>query len=152
MKRVTARKPLQTGGGKTRILVVEPIKVNATAIVGLLSDVGYEARAVSNCGEALSVMPEYRPHIAIVELRTQDGVEDFGGELLIPKMKKSDPALVVIVASSHPKPSRGVRADQRYMRVCAPHVNAYIVKSADPKWPAELLAAIERLDPNKQRQ
>jgi CheY-like chemotaxis protein len=54
--------------GKPRVLIVDDEHVIADTLVTIFSTTGLDAMAVYSAEEALTLIPEWRPHVAIIDV------------------------------------------------------------------------------------
>ncbi len=81
------------------ILVVDDEPAICEVIAGILEDEGHHVRTAANSDEALALVRERKPSLAILDVWLQDSTLD-GIELLL-EIKASDPHMPVVVISGH---------------------------------------------------
>jgi len=81
----------------TRVLVVDDEPGVRAALVQLLEYEGVDVRAVASGSECLSVYEEFRPDVTFLDVKMAgiDGLET------LKRLRKADPAAVVVMISGH---------------------------------------------------
>ena len=94
---------------KARILVVDDDPGVREALRQVLDYEGYEVRAAGSGGEALTIYPEYRPHVVFLDVKMAglDGLET------LTRLRELDPPAQVIMISGHGTVATAVQATQR---------------------------------------
>jgi two-component system response regulator AtoC len=80
-----------------RILVIDDEKSLSHSLCEGLGDLGYQAQSASNAAEALERMADFKPHIALLDLRL--GRDN--GLVLLPELKRMDPDLIAFMMTAY---------------------------------------------------
>lgn len=80
-----------------RVLVIDDEKILSHSLCEGLGDLGYEAKSASSALEAIEQMADFKPHIALLDLRLGSD----NGMTLLPELKKLDPDLVAFVMTAY---------------------------------------------------
>ena len=92
-----------------RVLIVDDEPGIREALKQVLEYEGLEVKTVASGGEALTVYPEYRPHLVFLDVKMAglDGLETLS------RLKQEDPNAVVIMISGHGTIATAVEPTQR---------------------------------------
>jgi len=92
-----------------RILVIDDEAGIRDALKQVLSYEGHEVRAAASGGEALTLYPEFRPHLVFLDVKMAglDGLDT------LTRLRELDPAATVVMVSGHGTISTAVEATQR---------------------------------------
>lgn len=80
-----------------RILVIDDEKSLSHSLCEGLGDLGYQTQSASNAAEAIQQMAEFKPHIALLDLRLGSD----NGLTLLPELKRMDSELVVFMMTAY---------------------------------------------------
>ncbi len=94
---------------KHRILIVDDEPGIREALRQVLEYEGYEVRAAASGGEGLTLHPEFRPHVVILDVKMAglDGLDT------LTRLKEEDTATTVVMISGHGTIQTAVEATQR---------------------------------------
>jgi two-component system nitrogen regulation response regulator NtrX len=94
---------------KHRILIVDDEPGIREALRQVLEYEDYEVRTASSGGEGLTVHPEFRPHLVILDVKMAglDGLDT------LTRLREEDPAATVVMISGHGTIQTAVEATQR---------------------------------------
>jgi two-component system nitrogen regulation response regulator NtrX len=92
-----------------RVLVVDDEPGVREAVRQVLEYEGYEVRAAASGGEALTVYPEFRPHLVLLDVKMAglDGLET------LVRLREADPQAQVVMISGHGTVATAVEATRR---------------------------------------
>jgi DNA-binding response OmpR family regulator len=116
-----------------RVLVVEDDAGMALLLDRAITRHGYEVQTCSDGETALSVAPEYRPHVAIVDI-CLPGIDGFA---VAKELQKSQPGILQIAAT-------GRSAPEDILRSRAAGFAYHLIKPLDTREIVELLNGWER--------
>jgi CheY-like chemotaxis protein len=85
-------------GGNHRVLIVDDEKIIGETLASIFTKRGYEARVAQSAEEAVEVLAEWQPDLAILDVRlpTMNGID------LAIALKNSHPACRVLLFSGYP--------------------------------------------------
>jgi two-component system response regulator GlrR len=89
-----------------RILVVDDDEVILVMVSAWLGDAGYEVETCNTGENAMNLLPEFRPHLVITDLR----MDDMDGLTLLKEIQKFNAVLPVVMLSGNADISDAVRA------------------------------------------
>ncbi|HSE26902.1 MAG TPA: sigma-54 dependent transcriptional regulator [Gemmatimonadales bacterium] len=94
---------------KHRILIVDDEPGIRDALRQVLEYEGYELRAAASGGEGLTIYPEFRPHLVVLDVKMAglDGLDT------LTRLREDDPAATVVMISGHGTIQTAVEATQR---------------------------------------
>ena len=94
---------------KHRLLVVDDEPGIRTALKQVLEYEGIEVRTAGSGGEALSVYPDYRPHVVFLDVKMAglDGLET------LTRLRELDPDAIVVMISGHGTIATAIDATRR---------------------------------------
>ncbi len=94
---------------KHRILIVDDEPGIRDALRQVLEYEGYEVRVAASGGEGLTIHPEFRPHLVILDVKMAglDGLDT------LTRLRDDDPAATVVMISGHGTIQTAVEATQR---------------------------------------
>ena len=92
-----------------RILIVDDEPGIRQAVKQVLEYEGMEVRAAGSGGEAITLYPEFRPHVVFLDVKMAglDGLETLG------RLRALDPQAIVVMISGHGTIATAVEATQR---------------------------------------
>jgi two-component system nitrogen regulation response regulator NtrX len=92
-----------------RLLVVDDEPGIRDALKQVLEYEGLEVRAAASGGEALSIYPEFRPHVVFLDVKMagMDGLDT------LTRLREADPGAVVVMISGHGTIATAVEATRR---------------------------------------
>ncbi len=94
---------------KHRILIVDDEPGIQDALRQVLEYEGYEVRVAASGGEGLTIHPEFRPHLVILDVKMAglDGLDT------LTRLREDDPGATVVMISGHGTIQTAVEATQR---------------------------------------
>ncbi|MGH7586305.1 MAG: sigma-54-dependent transcriptional regulator [Gemmatimonadales bacterium] len=94
---------------KQRILIIDDEPGIRDALRQVLEYEGYEVKAASSGGEGLTVYPEFRPHLVVLDVKMAglDGLDT------LTRLRNEDDAATVVMISGHGTIQTAVEATQR---------------------------------------
>jgi signal transduction histidine kinase/ActR/RegA family two-component response regulator len=122
-----------TTGQRKRILVVEDMKVQAEMLVALLELHGHEVRAVNNGPDALKMLTEFLPDVALIDVGLP-GMNGYSLARLIREQQKFNH--IVLIAQT------GWVGEEDRQRSRAAGFNHHLAKPIDYNRLAEILAGV----------
>jgi CheY-like chemotaxis protein len=122
-----------TTGHRKRILVVEDMKVQADMLVALLELHGHEVRAVNNGPDALKMLTEFLPDVALIDVGLP-GMDGYSLARLIREQQKFNH--IVLIAQT------GWVGEEDRQRSRAAGFNHHLAKPIDYHRLAEILAGV----------
>jgi CheY-like chemotaxis protein len=126
-----------TTGHRKRILVVEDMKVQADMLVALLELHGHEVRGVNNGPDALKMLTEFLPDVALIDVGLP-GMDGYSLARLIREQQKFNH--IVLIAQT------GWVGEEDRQRSRAAGFDHHLAKPIDYNRLAEILAGVTRDD------
>jgi CheY-like chemotaxis protein len=116
-----------------RILVVEDNQHTAEALTDLLGTFGHEARLVVDPAEALALLGEFRPEVALVDL-AMPGMNGF--ELARQIRKSGQPVTLVAVTGYRNPEAYAAAAEAGFDHYLQKPVNVKLLRTRLQQWAA----------------
>jgi CheY-like chemotaxis protein len=115
-------------GGNHTVLIVDDEKIIGETLGSIFTTRGYEARAAQSAEEAIEVLAEWQPNLAILDVR----LPKMNGIDLAIALKNSHPACRVLLLSGYPNTVDLVaraQADGHLFEVLAKPVHPTVIRS-----------------------
>ena len=79
------------------ILIVDDDRAHCDNLIDILEDEGYRPVAAGSCADAEAMTAQYRPAIALIDLKLPDG----SGTALVARIKEIEPECVCVIVTAY---------------------------------------------------